>query len=41
MENNPGYPNLTRGLVGGGYSDDGIAKIMGGSFVLLIGETIG
>ena len=41
MENNPGYPNLTRGLVGRGYSDDGIAKIMGGSFVLLIGETIG
>lgn len=41
MENNSGYPNLTRGLVGRGYSDEDIAKIMGGNFVRLIEETIG
>jgi membrane dipeptidase len=41
MENNSGYPNLTRGLVAKGYSDQDIAKIMGGNFVRLIEETIG
>ena len=41
MENNSGYPNLTRGLVSRGYSDDDIAKIMGGNFLRLIEDTIG
>ena len=41
MENNSGYPNLTRGLVARGYSDDDIAKVMGGNFLRLIEETIG
>ena len=41
MENNSGYPNLTRGLVAKGYSDEDITKIMGGNFLRLIEETIG
>lgn len=41
MENNSGYPNLTRGLVAKGYKDEDIAKIMGGNFLRLIEETIG
>lgn len=41
MENSSGYPNLTRGLVGRGYSDQDIAKIMGGNWLRLIAETIG
>jgi len=41
MENNSGYPNLTRGLVARGHSDEDIAKIMGGNFVRLIEETVG
>lgn len=41
MENNSGYPNLTRGLVAKGYSDDDIAKIMGANWLRLIEETIG
>lgn len=41
MENNAGYPNLTRGLVARGYSDENIAKVMGGNWVRLIEETVG
>lgn len=41
MENHTGYPNLTRGLIARGYSDEDIAKIMGGNFLRLIEETIG
>lgn len=41
MENNSGYPNLTRGLVARGHSDTDIAKIMGGNFLRLIEETVG
>ena len=41
MENGSGYPNLTRGLVSRGHSDDNIAKIMGGNWMRLFGETIG
>lgn len=41
MENNSGYPNLTRGLIARGRSDEDIAKIMGGNFLRLIEETIG
>ena len=40
-ENNSGYPNLTRGLVSRGYSDEDIAKIMGGNWMRLIKDTIG
>ena len=41
MENSSGYPNLTRGLVARGYSDEDVAKIMGGNWLRLIEETIG
>ena len=41
MENNSGYPNLTRGLLAKGYSDADITKIMGGNFIRLIEDTIG
>ena len=41
MENNSGYLNLTRGLVKKGYSDENIAKVMGGNFIRLIEEVIG
>jgi membrane dipeptidase len=41
MENNAGYPNLTRGLVARGYSDEDIAKVMGGNWLRLIEETVG
>lgn len=41
MENNSGYVNLTRGLVKRGYSDEDIAKIMGGNFMRVIKDTIG
>jgi membrane dipeptidase len=41
MENNAGYPNLTRGLIARGYSDDDIAKVMGGNWLRLIEETVG
>lgn len=41
MENNSGYPNLTRGLIARGFSDEDIAKIMGGNFLRLIEATIG
>ena len=40
-ENNAGYPNMTRGLVHRGYSDEDIAKIMGGNWIRVIKETIG
>ncbi len=41
MENQSGYPNLTRGLVAKGYKDDDIRKIMGGNMMRLIKEVIG
>ena len=41
MQNPSGYPNLTRGLVGLGYSDDDIAKIMGGNFLRVVEEVVG
>lgn len=41
MENHSGYPNLTRGMIGLGYSDDKIRKIMGGNHMRLIKEVIG
>lgn len=40
-ENNTAYPNLTRGLIKRGYSDEDIAKLMGGNFMRLIKDTIG
>ncbi|MBT8078218.1 MAG: dipeptidase [Gammaproteobacteria bacterium] len=41
MENHSGYPNLTRGMVGMGYSDERIMKIMGKNHMRLIGEIVG
>jgi len=41
MENNSGYPNLTRGLIAKGYKDEDIPKILGGNFVRLYEEVIG
>jgi len=41
MENHSGYPNLTRGMVGMGYSDEKIIKIMGQNHMRLIGEVVG
>lgn len=41
MENNSGYPNLTRGLIAKGYTDDEIAKLMGGNYLRLLEDTIG
>ena len=41
LENNSGYPNITRGLVAKGYSDDDIAKIMGGNYLRLFEEVVG
>lgn len=41
MENHSGYPNLTRGLVARGYGDQDIAKLMGGNWLRLMGETLG
>ncbi|MBE1284472.1 MAG: hypothetical protein GJ676_14255 [Rhodobacteraceae bacterium] len=40
-ENNSGAINLTRGLVKRGYSDEDIAKIMGGNWMRLIADTVG
>lgn len=40
LENNSGYPNLSRGLVARGYSDEDIAKVMGGNWLRLIEETM-
>ena len=41
MENHSGYPNLTRGMVSMGYSDERIMKVMGGNHMRLIKEVIG
>lgn len=41
MENHSGYPNLTRGMVGLGWSDERIRKVMGGNHMRLIKEVIG
>ncbi len=41
MENQSGYPNLTRGMVALGYSDEKITKIMGGNHMRLVKEVIG
>jgi len=41
MENHSGYPNLTRGMIGMGYSDERIMKIMGGNHMRLVKEIIG
>jgi len=41
MENHSGYPNLTRGMVGMGYSDERIMKVMGGNHMRLIKEVFG
>ena len=40
-ENNSAYPNMTRGLIKRGYSDEDISKIMGGNFLRVIKDTIG
>ena len=41
MENHTGYPNLTRGMVGMGWSDERIVKVMGGNHLRFIKEVIG
>lgn len=41
MENHSGYPNLTRGMVNMGYSDERIIKILGGNHLRLVKEVIG
>ena len=41
MENHSGYPNLTRGMVGMGYSDERIMKVMGKNHMRLIKEVVG
>ena len=41
MENHSGYPNLTRGMVAMGYSDERIIKVMGGNFIRLTKDVIG
>jgi len=41
MENHSGYPNLTRGMIGMGYSDEKIRKIMGENHMRLIKEVVG
>ena len=41
MENHSGYPNLTRGMIAMGWSDDRIRKVMGGNHMRLIKEVIG
>ena len=41
LENQSGLPNLTRALVGKGFKDDEIAKIMGGNWFRLTKEVIG
>ena len=40
LENHSGYPNLTRGFVARGYSDEDIAKVMGGNWLRLIEEVM-
>ena len=41
LEYNPEAPNLTRGLVGRGYKDDDIKKILGGNFIRVMREAWG
>ena len=41
MENHSGYPNLTRGMVAAGYSDERITKIMGENHLRMIREVVG
>ena len=41
MENHSGYPNLTRGMIAMGWSDERIIKVMGGNHMRLIKEVIG
>lgn len=41
FEDHSKFINLTRGLVGRGYSDEDIAKLMGGNWLRLMSETIG
>ena len=41
LENNSGYPNMTRAMVAEGFTDDEIIKIMGENALRLIGEVIG
>ncbi|WNC73625.1 membrane dipeptidase [Thalassotalea psychrophila] len=40
-ENTSAYPNLTRGLIARGYSDEDIAKVMGGNFLRVFKEVVG
>ncbi|MGI9199449.1 MAG: dipeptidase [Woeseiaceae bacterium] len=41
LENQSGYPNITRGLLAAGFNDSEIAKIMGGNWLRLIEDVIG
>lgn len=41
MENHSGYPNLTRGMIAMGWSDERIIKVLGGNHMRLIKEVIG
>ena len=41
MENHSGYPNLTRGMIAMGWSDDRIIKVMGGNHMRIIKDVIG
>lgn len=41
LENQAGFPNVTRALVARGYTDEDIRKLMGGNWLRLLQETIG
>ena len=41
FEDHSKFVNLTRGFVGRGYSDEDIAKVMGGNWLRLMADTIG
>lgn len=41
MENHSGYPNLTRGMIGMGWTDERIIKVMGGNHMRIIKDVIG
>lgn len=41
MENHSGYPNLTRGMIAMGWSDERIMKVMGGNHMRIIKDVIG
>jgi len=41
MENHSGYPDVTRGMVGMGYSDERIMRVMVQNQLRLIGEVVG